>query len=218
MSRRSLFYVVNLIFPCLLIYAVSFLGFFLPTESGDKVNLEITVLLALVVFLLIAGETLPPTPDVIPVLGLYRITVVLRLTTFGFAHLCFLKIRYLTGCYCWVVLVVFWQTRVINTKDLEIRTIILSETRRTPSTCGNGPPSQKMVCAQVSTLNQWRSEGRCIGDSCPSPGRPRRRREPDHLGEFLNAPVTIVNGLYVRRHVLLVGHKRKSRLNGASYQ
>jgi len=107
MSRRSLFYVVNLIFPCLLIYAVSFLGFFLPTESGDKVNLEITVLLALVVFLLIAGETLPPTPDVIPVLGLYRITVVLRLTTFGFAHLCFLKIRYLTGCYCWVVLVVF---------------------------------------------------------------------------------------------------------------
>jgi len=40
MTRRSLFYVVNLIFPCLLIYAVSFLGFFLPTESGDKVNLE----------------------------------------------------------------------------------------------------------------------------------------------------------------------------------
>jgi len=70
MTRRSLFYVVNLIFPCLLIYAVSFLGFLLPSESGDKVNLEITVLLALVVFLLIAGETLPPTPDAIPALGL----------------------------------------------------------------------------------------------------------------------------------------------------
>jgi len=69
MSRRSLFYVVNLIFPCLLIYAVSFLGFFLPSESGDKINLEITVLLALVVFLLIAGETLPPTPDSLPALG-----------------------------------------------------------------------------------------------------------------------------------------------------
>jgi len=69
MKRRSLFYVINLIFPCLLIYAVSFLGFFLPVESGEKVNLEITILLALVVFLLIVGETLPPTPDVIPVLG-----------------------------------------------------------------------------------------------------------------------------------------------------
>ncbi len=44
MTRRSLFYVINFIFPCLLIYAVSFLGFFLPVESGEKVNLEITIL------------------------------------------------------------------------------------------------------------------------------------------------------------------------------
>jgi len=72
MTRRSLFYIINLIFPCLLIYAVSFLGFFLPVESGEKVNLEITILLALVVFLLIVGETLPPTPDAIPVLGQLR--------------------------------------------------------------------------------------------------------------------------------------------------
>ena len=72
MTRRSLFYIVNLIFPCLLIYAVSFLGFFLPVESGEKVNLQITILLALVVFLLIVGETLPPTPDAIPVLGKLR--------------------------------------------------------------------------------------------------------------------------------------------------
>ena len=69
MTRRSLLYIINLIFPCLLIYAVSFLGFYLPVESGEKVNLEITILLALVVFLLIVGETLPPTPDAIPVLG-----------------------------------------------------------------------------------------------------------------------------------------------------
>ena len=71
MRRRSLFYVMNLIFPCILIYMVSFLGFFLPVESGEKVNLEITILLALVVFLLIIGETLPPTPDTIPALGKY---------------------------------------------------------------------------------------------------------------------------------------------------
>ena len=69
MKRRSLFYIMNLIFPCLLIYGVSFLGFFLPVESGEKVNLEITILLALVVFLLIVGETMPPTPDAIPILG-----------------------------------------------------------------------------------------------------------------------------------------------------
>jgi hypothetical protein len=69
MNRRSLFYIFNLIFPCMLIYVVSMLGFFLPIESGEKVNLEITILLALVVFLMIIGETLPPTPDAIPLLG-----------------------------------------------------------------------------------------------------------------------------------------------------
>jgi len=64
-----MFYVINLIAPCFLIFIISFLGFFLPVESGEKVNLEITILLALVVFLLRVGETMPPTPDSIPILG-----------------------------------------------------------------------------------------------------------------------------------------------------
>ena len=71
MRRGSQFYVVNLIAPCLLIFVVSFLGFFLPVESGDKVSLDTTILLALVVFLLMVGETMPPIPDVIPILGKY---------------------------------------------------------------------------------------------------------------------------------------------------
>lgn len=69
MRRGSLFYVINLIAPCFLIFLISFLGFFLPVESGEKVNLEITILLALVVFLLMVGETMPPTPDSVPILG-----------------------------------------------------------------------------------------------------------------------------------------------------
>ena len=44
-------------------------AFFLPVESGEKVNLEMTILLALVVFLLMVGESMPPTPDAIPILG-----------------------------------------------------------------------------------------------------------------------------------------------------
>uniref|UniRef100_A0A1I8GA85 Neur_chan_LBD domain-containing protein n=1 Tax=Macrostomum lignano TaxID=282301 RepID=A0A1I8GA85_9PLAT len=78
MYRRYLFYVINLICPCLLIYCVSFLGFFLPIESGEKVNLEITVLLALVVFLLMVSENMPPTPDAVPVVGLlFSVTMVM---------------------------------------------------------------------------------------------------------------------------------------------
>ena len=69
MKRGSLFYIINLIAPCFLIFLVSFLGFFLPVESGEKVNLEMTILLALVVFLLMVGDTMPPTPDCVPILG-----------------------------------------------------------------------------------------------------------------------------------------------------
>lgn len=69
MRRGSLFYIVNLIAPCFLIFLISFLGFFLPVESGEKVNLETTILLALCVFLLMVGESMPPTPDALPVLG-----------------------------------------------------------------------------------------------------------------------------------------------------
>ena len=69
MQRGSLFYVFNLMAPCYLIYVISFLGFFLPVESGEKVNLETTILLALVVFLLMVVEMMPPTPDAIPILG-----------------------------------------------------------------------------------------------------------------------------------------------------
>ena len=69
MKRGSLFYIINLIAPCFLIFLISFLGFFLPVESGEKVSLETTILLALVVFLLMVGETMPPTSDSVPILG-----------------------------------------------------------------------------------------------------------------------------------------------------
>ena len=78
MRRGSLFYIINLIAPCFLIFLISFLGFFLPVESGEKVNLEITILLALVVFLLMVGETMPPTPDAIPILGRLSFNVCLQ--------------------------------------------------------------------------------------------------------------------------------------------
>ena len=54
----------------------------------------------------------------------------------------------------------------------------------------------------------------------PPPRAPRRRRAPDYLGEFLNAPVTVVHEVYVAETRFvgwLVGHERKSRLNGAFY-
>ena len=54
LRRRPLFYVFNMIFPCFLITLVAFLGFYLPPGSGEKVNIGITTLLSITVFLMLS--------------------------------------------------------------------------------------------------------------------------------------------------------------------
>ena len=70
LNRHCLFYVMGLIFPCILLYSISFIGFYITPGSGDKINLEVTILLALIVFLIIVSDMLPPVPDDIPLLGI----------------------------------------------------------------------------------------------------------------------------------------------------
>ncbi|XP_041366453.1 neuronal acetylcholine receptor subunit alpha-10-like isoform X2 [Gigantopelta aegis] len=79
-KRKSLFYVLNLLFPCILITSVSLLGFLLPPDSGEKISLEITVLLSLAVFLLVVSETLPPTSENFPYIGLYFVLSMMLVT------------------------------------------------------------------------------------------------------------------------------------------
>jgi nicotinic acetylcholine receptor len=45
------------------------LTFYLPTESGEKVSLGLTVLLAFSVFMLLIAESMPATSDSIPLIG-----------------------------------------------------------------------------------------------------------------------------------------------------
>ena len=72
LQRKPLFYLLNLLFPCTLISTIAILGFLLPPDSGEKVSLEITVLLSLAVFLLVVSETMPPTSETFPFIGKYR--------------------------------------------------------------------------------------------------------------------------------------------------
>lgn len=71
MKRKPLFYLMNLVFPCMLISTVACLGFILPPDSGEKVSLEITVLLSLAVFLMVVSETMPPSSETFPYIGVY---------------------------------------------------------------------------------------------------------------------------------------------------
>lgn len=68
LQRRSLFYIFNLLLPCFLISFLAPLGFYLPADSGEKVSLGVTVLLALTVFQLMVAESMPPSESV-PLIG-----------------------------------------------------------------------------------------------------------------------------------------------------
>ncbi|CAB0043657.1 unnamed protein product [Trichogramma brassicae] len=61
LRRRPMFYVFNLILPCILINGIALLVFYVPSESGEKVTLGISALLSMTVFLMTIRETLPPT-------------------------------------------------------------------------------------------------------------------------------------------------------------
>jgi len=71
LRRKTLFYTVNLIIPCINISFLSVLVFYLPSCSGEKIALGIYVLVALLVFYLLLIELIPPTSLVIPLLGKY---------------------------------------------------------------------------------------------------------------------------------------------------
>lgn len=68
LQRRSSFYIFNLLLPCFLISFLAPLGFYLPADSGEKVSLGVTVLLALTVFQLMVAESMPPSESV-PLIG-----------------------------------------------------------------------------------------------------------------------------------------------------
>ena len=68
LKRKSSFYIFNLLLPCILISFLAPLGFYLPADSGEKVSLGVTVLLALTVFQLMVAEIMPPSENV-PLIG-----------------------------------------------------------------------------------------------------------------------------------------------------
>ncbi|KAL9968570.1 hypothetical protein ACROYT_G020678 [Oculina patagonica] len=69
--RRTTYYYINLIIPCALITSLTLLSFFLPPDSGERITLVITNLLAMTVFMLIVAEIMPATSEVIPLISIY---------------------------------------------------------------------------------------------------------------------------------------------------
>ncbi|KAL4227437.1 acetylcholine-gated cation-selective channel [Mactra antiquata] len=70
-QRRILYYVLNILFPCFWLNILSVLTFCLPPDAGEKITLSITVLLSYSVFMLLVAESMPPTSEFVPLIGIY---------------------------------------------------------------------------------------------------------------------------------------------------
>ena len=78
--RKTLFHTVNLILPCVSISFLTVLVFYLPSDSGEKIALCISILLSLTVFFLLLAEIIPPTSLVVPLIGKYLLFTMILVT------------------------------------------------------------------------------------------------------------------------------------------
>nr|1OED_E Chain E, Acetylcholine receptor gamma subunit [Torpedo marmorata] len=71
-----LFYIINIIAPCVLISSLVVLVYFLPAQAGgQKCTLSISVLLAQTIFLFLIAQKVPETSLNVPLIGKYLIFV-----------------------------------------------------------------------------------------------------------------------------------------------
>ena len=87
LTRRTKFYLMNIIWPGILIALLATLTFLLPPESGERVGLGITNLLAMMLFLLLISESTPATSDAVP-LATKFFSIVLVLSALALVSSC----------------------------------------------------------------------------------------------------------------------------------
>ncbi|XP_078000146.1 neuronal acetylcholine receptor subunit beta-4-like [Glandiceps talaboti] len=71
--RKPLYYIVNLILPCVVVSLLTVVVFCLPSMSSDKVSLSISLLLTIYVFNILVIDLLPATSLELPLVTVYLI-------------------------------------------------------------------------------------------------------------------------------------------------
>jgi len=75
LRRKTLFFIINLIIPCVVIAVLCWFTFILPSTSGEKVGYAITLLLGLMVFLLLLFTVLPATSETVPLMAQFLLFI-----------------------------------------------------------------------------------------------------------------------------------------------
>ncbi|XP_037082475.1 acetylcholine receptor subunit alpha-L1-like [Pollicipes pollicipes] len=94
LRRKTLFYTVNLIIPCVGLSYLSVLVFYLPADSGEKVALCITILLSQTMFFLLISEIMPSTSLAVPLLGKYLLFTMILVSISVISTIVILNIHY----------------------------------------------------------------------------------------------------------------------------
>ena len=71
LKRKPLFYILNILLPCVMLSILQLSVFLVPPAAGEKVSLGVTVLLSFTVFLLMVSDNMPQTSISVPVMGEY---------------------------------------------------------------------------------------------------------------------------------------------------
>lgn len=71
LRRRTLYYAFNLLMPCALVMLLVMLGFTLSPNTCEKIGLQISVSLAVTIFLSMLSEVTPQTSEAVPLLGVF---------------------------------------------------------------------------------------------------------------------------------------------------
>lgn len=80
LRRKTLFYTVNLIVPCVGISFLTLFVFYLPADSGEKMVMCISTLISLNVFFLLLVELIPSTSLVMPLIAEYLLFTMILVT------------------------------------------------------------------------------------------------------------------------------------------
>lgn len=72
-QRKPLFFIINIIFPIVLLSFLNIFTFQIPTDIGERLGYTVTVWLSFAVFLTIISASLPQSSDTLPILSVYII-------------------------------------------------------------------------------------------------------------------------------------------------
>ncbi|CAF1193949.1 unnamed protein product [Adineta ricciae] len=92
--RRSLYYFTNIVVPCFLISCMTILGFILAPDSGEKLTLQITILLSVIMFSLLMSEIMPPSSAAVPIITKYFLCIMVMSTVSVVASVFVISMHY----------------------------------------------------------------------------------------------------------------------------